>query len=355
VQSADGTCARQPEEKVAEASNPPERMFRDGKRSMAPRSMEVSVLGRIGYDLFAVEHGRPLAEVEHFSRHLGGSSANIGVGLARLGLSVGIISRLGKDLLADYLLHFLDQEGVSTEFVRLVEGYSTSLSLSQVSPPDQFPQVFYRHRPADTQVVVGEEEVEFIRNSRMFVTNGTSLSASPAREATRLALRTAREAGVMTAFDIDYRASSWPSPEAAGKEASRALPWVDVVVGNEEECRLLTGEESPSRQVEKILEKGVRIVVRKLGSKGVEAHTKDERHVADPLPAQVVCTIGAGDGFAAGFLFALLKDLPLPQCLRFGNAVASIVVSRVSCSDAMPYFSELQSALQIAGFKTIRS
>jgi 5-dehydro-2-deoxygluconokinase len=355
VQSADGTCARQPEEKVAEASNPPERMFRDGKRSMAPRSMEVSVLGRIGYDLFAVEHGRPLAEVEHFSRHLGGSSANIGVGLARLGLSVGIISRLGKDLLADYLLHFLDQEGVSTEFVRLVEGYSTSLSLSQVSPPDQFPQVFYRHRPADTQVIVGEEEVEFIRNSRMFVTNGTSLSASPAREATRLALRTAREAGVMTAFDIDYRASSWPSPEAAGKEASRALPWVDVVVGNEEECRLLTGEESPSRQVEKILEKGVRIVVRKLGSKGVEAHTKDERHVADPLPAQVVCTIGAGDGFAAGFLFALLKDLPLPQCLRFGNAVASIVVSRVSCSDAMPYFSELQSALQIAGFKTIRS
>jgi 5-dehydro-2-deoxygluconokinase len=355
VQSADGTCARQPEEKVAEASNPPERTFRDGKRPMAPRSMEVSVLGRIGYDLFAVEHGRPLAEVEHFSRHLGGSSANIGVGLARLGLSVGIISRLGKDLLADYLLHFLDQEGVSTEFVRLVEGYSTSLSLSQVSPPDQFPQVFYRHRPADTQVIVGEEEVEFIRNSRMFVTNGTSLSASPAREATRLALRTAREAGVMTAFDIDYRASSWPSPEAAGKEASRALPWVDVVVGNEEECRLLTGEESPSRQVEKILEKGVRIVVRKLGSKGVEAHTKDERHVADPLPAQVVCTIGAGDGFAAGFLFALLKDLPLPQCLRFGNAVASIVVSRVSCSDAMPYFSELQSALQIAGFKTIRS
>jgi len=322
---------------------------------MAPRSIEVSVLGRIGYDLFAVERGRPLAKVEHFSRHLGGSSANIAVGLARLGLSVGIISGLGKDLLADYLLDFLRQEGVYTEFVRLVDGYSTSLSLSQVSPPDQFPQVFYRHRPADTQVVVGDEELRFIRNTRLFVTNGTSLSASPAREATRFALRTAREAGVTTAFDIDYRASSWPAPEAAGEEAFRALPWVDIVIGNEEECRLLTGEESSSRQVEKALESGVRILVRKLGSRGVEAHSKDGRHMSDPLPAEVVCTIGAGDGFAAGFLFALLKNLPLPQCLLFGNAVASIVVSRVSCSDAMPYLSELESALQTTGFKAIRS
>ncbi len=322
---------------------------------MAPKSIEVIVLGRIGYDLFAVEQGRPLAKVEHFSRHLGGSSANIAVGLARLGLSVGIISRLGKDLLADFLLDFLRQESVNTEFVKLVEGYSTSLSLSQVSPPDEFSQVFYRHRPADSQVVVGDEELRLIRNSRLFVTNGTSLSASPSREATRFALQTAREAKVTTAFDIDYRASSWSSPEAAGEEAFRALPWIDVVIGNEEECLLLTGEKSPVRQVEKILDSGVRIAVRKLGSKGIEVHTRDGSHAADPLPVQVVCTIGAGDGFAAGFLFALLKDLPLPQCLLFGNAVASIVVSRVSCSDAMPYLSELESALQTTGFKAIRT
>jgi 5-dehydro-2-deoxygluconokinase len=322
---------------------------------MPSKSIEVSVLGRIGYDLFAVEQGRTLASTEHFSRHLGGSSANIAVGLARLGLSVGIISRLGKDPLADCLLDFLRQEGVNTEFVGLVEGYSTSLSLSQVSPPVQFSQVFYRQRPADTQVVVGEQELKLVRSSRMFVTNGTSLSASPSREATRIALQSAREAKVTTAFDIDYRASSWSSPEAAGEEAFRALPWVDVVIGNEDECQLLTGEEKPAPQVEKILESGVRVLVRKLGSRGVEAHTKQERHAADPVPTQVVCTIGAGDGFAAGFLFALLGNLPLPQCLLYGNAAASIVVGRVSCSDAMPYLSELESAVQTIGFKTIRT
>src|SRR5947209_4023938 len=80
----------------------------------ATKSFDVCVLGRIGYDLYAVEQNRALAEVEHFSRHLGGSSANIAVGLARLGLRVAIISCVGKDLLADYLLDFLNREGINT-------------------------------------------------------------------------------------------------------------------------------------------------------------------------------------------------------------------------------------------------
>jgi len=118
--------------------------------------VDVCVLGRIGYDLYALEHGRPLAEVERFSRHLGGSSANIAVGLARLGHDVGIISSVGADALADYLLAFLKAEKVDTRFVRLVAGYNTSLCLTEVSPPDRFPQVFYRREPADTRVEVGK-------------------------------------------------------------------------------------------------------------------------------------------------------------------------------------------------------
>ena len=100
--------------------------------------MDVCILGRIGYDLYAVEHNRPLSEVRHFERQLGGSSANMAVGLARLGLKVGLISCIGKDLLADYLIGFLQQEGVDTKFVCLVEGFDTSLCLTEVSPPESF-------------------------------------------------------------------------------------------------------------------------------------------------------------------------------------------------------------------------
>ncbi|HEV2176275.1 MAG TPA: 5-dehydro-2-deoxygluconokinase [Terriglobia bacterium] len=309
------------------------------------KPLDAVVLGRIGYDLFAVEQNRPLAEVEHFSRHLGGSSANIAVGLARLGLSVGIISCLGEDQLADYLVGFLRREGVDTQCVRLVEGYNTSLSLAEVSPPDRFPQVFYRQLPADQRVSVGEAELEYVRRARMFVTNGTSLASSPSREATGTAAEAARAAGARVVLDVDYRSSSWPSPEHAGEQARKILPWVDVVIGNEDEVLILTGERNPSAQAKAVLSRGVELLILKLGSKGVEAYTQDRSFREEPSPAQVVSTIGAGDGFAAGFLFALSQNLPLPTCLRYGNAAAAVVVGRVSCSDAMPRLHELRAAI----------
>jgi|SRR5689334_5547932 len=307
--------------------------------------MNVCVLGRIGYDLYAVEHNRPLAQVEHFSRHLGGSSANIAIGLARLGLHVGIIGRLGNDFLADYLLGVLSREGVDTQNVRLVEGYSTSLCLTEVSPPDRFPQVFYRAKPADSQVVLGEAEMAYIQQARMFVTNGTSLCASPSRESTLRALSTAHAAGLCTVFDVDYRASSWPSSATAGEVARGALPCVEVLLGNEDELLLLTGESDASRQAVAAMSYGVKIVVCKLGAKGVMAHTREGSWSADPIPVDVVSTIGAGDGFAAGFLYALNHGFPLAECLRYGNAAAAVVVSRVSCSDAMPRLDEVTSLL----------
>lgn len=307
--------------------------------------MDVCVLGRVGYDLYAVEHNRPLAQVEHFSRDLGGSSANIAIGLARLGLRVGIIGCLGNDLLADYLLDVLSREGVNRQYVRLVEGYNTSLCLTEVSPPDHFPQVFYRSKPADSQVVLGEAELAYVRQARMFVTNGTSLCASPSRESTLRALSTAREAGMCTVLDIDYRASSWPSPASAGEVARNALQWVDVVLGNEEELFLLTGEYDASRQAEAALSHGVKIVVCKLGAKGVTARTHEGSWSASPIAVDVVSTIGAGDGFAAGFLYALDRGFPLEECLQYGNAAAAVVVSRVSCSDAMPRLEEVTKLL----------
>jgi 5-dehydro-2-deoxygluconokinase len=306
---------------------------------------DVCVLGRIGYDLYAVEQGRPLAEVEHFSRHLGGSSANIAVGLARLGRRVAIISSLGDDVLADYLIGFLDKEGVDARRVTRVAGYGTSLCLTEVSPPDRFPQVFYRHKPADSQVQVGQEELALVTRARLFVTNGTSLCASPSRESTSRALEAARAARVRTVLDVDYRPSSWSSPEEAGRAARGVLPYVDVVIGNEDEVALLTGEREPRAQVDAVLAAGVGLLVRKRGAEGVEAFTREVSAASPPLTVPVGSTIGAGDGFASGFLAALLDGRTLEDCLRYGNAAAAVVVSRVSCSDAMPYPSEVEAML----------
>lgn len=311
----------------------------------ATKSFDVCVLGRIGYDLYAVEQSRALSEVEHFSRHLGGSSANIAVGLARLGLRVAIISGVGNDLLADYLLDFLSRERIDITCVRLFQGHNTSLCLSEVSPPDRFPQVFYRSNPADSQVVLGATERDLIRQASMFVTNGTSLASSPARESTIEALKIARAAGLRTIFDVDYRSSSWTSPQEAGRVARGVLPWVDVILGNDEELSLLTDTNDTKGQVAAVLDAGTKLLIRKLGSKGVEAHSLQESCSAPPHPMRVTCAIGGGDGFAAGFLYALYRGQLLRDCLKYGNAAAAVVVSRVSCADSMPLLKELEQLL----------
>jgi 5-dehydro-2-deoxygluconokinase len=308
-------------------------------------NVDIWILGRIGYDLYAVEHNRPLSEVQHFQRDLGGSSANMAVGLSRLGLRVGIISAVGDDLLSDYLLPRLAQEGIDTHYVRRVRGYNTSLCLTEVAPPSGFHQVFYRARPADSQIVLSDEAATKLQQAKMFITNGTNLAETPARESAVRALEIAHQAKVTTVFDVDYRANSWASPSAAGDQARKVIGLVDVVFANEEELTLLTGTEDVNRQIDSVLSLGPKVLVQKLGARGVAAHTKGARHSAPSLTDNLVCAIGGGDGFASGFLYALYKGYELPRALEYGNAAAAIVVSRVTCSSAMPKLQEIEAHL----------
>lgn len=303
--------------------------------------IEVAVLGRIGYDLYSEEPNVPLPQVRRFSRYLGGSSANMAVGLARLGARVGIVGCLGADALSDFLLDFLRAEKVDTSRVKRAAGYLPSLCLTEVSPPGHFPQVFYRRDPADTQLEVDPSDLEYVASARMFVTNGTSLCASPSRESTYRALEAAKQAGCRVVFDVDYRAMSWRGPEDAGLAVRLALPMVGVLIGNDLELKLAAGVASLENAVAP-LRRCIPTLVSKLGDAGTRVYQGDSSVFLKPYKVDVVSTIGAGDGFASGFLYGLLRDLPVEECLHYGNAAAAIVVSRLSCSEAMPTLPEVE-------------
>jgi len=308
--------------------------------------MDIVILGRIGYDLYSEEPHVPLPQVRRFSRYLGGSSANMAVGLARLGAKVGIIGCLGNDSLSEFLAGFLKAERVDTSRVQTAPGYLPSLCLTEVSPPDRFPQVFYRRDPADTRLQVTDEDLRYIDASRMFITNGTSLCASPSRVSTYRALERARKSGCRVVLDVDYRAMSWPGPEEAGLAVRLALPFVDVLIGNELELTIVTGAGNLDEAVDRLRNASVPMLVSKLGDKGTRVWTGGESVFLAPYSVEVVSTIGAGDGFASGFLYALSKDLPAVECLHYGNAAAAIVVSRLSCSEAMPTLAEVEDIMR---------
>jgi 5-dehydro-2-deoxygluconokinase len=268
------------------------------------------------------------------------------VGLARLGAKVGMLSCLGTDSLSQFLINFLQSEGVDTTHVQTAPGYLPSLALTEISPPDRFPQVFYRRDPVDTRLEVTDADLDYVASGRMFVTNGTSLCASPSRESTYRALERAHQAGCRVVMDVDYRSMSWAGPKQAGLALRLALPFVDILIGNELELTLVAGEDNLDAAGEKLRRMGVPILVSKLGDQGTRVWVGNEPVFLAPYSVEVISTIGAGDGFAAGFLYGLLKELPVEECLHYGNAAAAVVVSRLSCSEAMPVLAEVEQIIR---------
>src|SRR5438876_2131875 len=186
------------------------------------------------------------------------------VGLARLGAKVGIVASLGNDILSEYLIQFLKSEKVDTGHVQTAPGYLPSLCLTEVSPPDKFPQVFYRRDPADTQVDLDAADLDYLASGSMFITNGTSLCASPSRESTYLALERAHSAGARVVLDVDYRSMSWRKPEEAGLAVRLAMPFVDVLIGNDLELKLIAGADSLEDAVAKLRTMRIPMLVSKL-------------------------------------------------------------------------------------------
>ncbi len=304
------------------------------------------VLGRAGYDLYSAEPGARLDQTRRFQAGLGGSSANIAVGLARLGWRVSMAAAVSRDAVGRFIQARLRAEGIRLDALQTVAGHASSLCLTQIAPPDGAEQVFYRGQPADAQLRWTPALLAALRTARggLFLTNGTSLCARPARTTTRQALAAARRAGMTTVLDVDYRASSWPSPAAAGRAAWAVLPQVDVLLANQTEMRLLAAGarrragESLARAART---RGVRVVVCKLGARGAVAYGPGGRVRCPAAEAEVVSTVGAGDGFAAGFLDGYARGWPLAECLARGNLSASWVVARVGCAEVMPRAADL--------------
>lgn len=315
-----------------------------------PVALRAVILGRAGYDLYSAEDGVPLDRVRRFTCGLGGSSANIAVGLARLGWRVRLAAALPDDAIGRFLRRRLAAEGIGLEALQTVAGRTASLCLTQIAPPQGAEQVFYRCHPADAALRWSPAIGAALRASRggVFLTNGTSLCAAPSRAATRRGLRQARLAGLTTVLDVDYRASSWPSLAAAGRAAWAVLPAVDLVLANEEEARGLAaaaGCRGAVAMARAALARGVRVMVLKQGAKGAAAYAADGRWQVAAAAVAVQSTVGAGDGFAAGFLDAYGRGCSLEDSLRHGHGAAAWVVARVGCAEVMPYARQLRTAL----------
>jgi len=309
---------------------------------------DVLTMGRIGVDVYPLQVGVSLREVQSFGKYLGGSPTNVAVAAARYGRRSAVITRTGQDPFGEYLHDALRGFGVDDRFVTAVPGLPTPVTFCEIFPPDHFPLYFYRYPKApDLEIRPEELDLASIRSARVFWVTTTGLSQEPSRGATLHALQARAKAGI-TVLDLDYRPTFWPSMEAARPWVQRALEHVTVAVGNLDECETAVGEREPRAAAQALADRGVEVVVVKQGPKGVLARDRRTEVEVPPVPVEVVNGLGAGDAFGGALCHGLLAGWDLERLMRFGNAAGALVASRLACADAMPDAAEVEAMLEEA-------
>ncbi|MFC8005146.1 5-dehydro-2-deoxygluconokinase [Streptomyces olivaceus] len=307
---------------------------------------DLITMGRIGVDLYPLQTGVPLAEVETFGKFLGGSASNVAVAAARLGRTSAVVTRTGDDPFAAYLHTALKEFGVDDRWVTPVAAYPTPVTFCEIFPPDDFPLYFYRRPKApDLEIHPEELDLDAIRAASIFWMTGTGLSEEPSRTATLAALAHRAKSGT-TVFDLDWRPMFWADPDQARPHYAEALRHATVAVGNVAECEVATGVREPRACAEALLAAGVELAVVKQGPKGVLALHRDGRSAEmPPVPVDVVNGLGAGDAFGGALSHGLLAGWELEQIMRYANAAGALVASRLACSSAMPTGAEVDDLL----------
>ncbi len=310
---------------------------------------EVLTLGRVGVDIYPLQTGRGLEDVDTFGKFLGGSATNVAVAAARLGRRAAVVTRTGEDPFGRFVHKALREFGVDDRYVTAVAGLPTPVIFCEIFPPDDFPLWFYRNPKApDLEIRSEELDLGAIASAGVYWSTVTGLSQEPSRAAHHVAWL-ARKRKPHTILDLDYRPDFWPTREAARAEVRRALPQVTVAIGNKDECQVATGETEPYAAARALLAAGVELAIVKQGPNGVLGMTHDEAVEVPPIHVDVVNGLGAGDGFGGAVCHGLLSGWSLERILRFANATGAIVASRLECSTAMPTVDEVETMLGGSG------
>lgn len=316
------------------------------------RPFDLVLLGRVAVDFNPVDYFQPLEECTTFKKYVGGSPANIAVGAARHGLKIGFFARVSDDQLGDFVTHYFQKEGIDTSRIRRCEnGEKIGLTFTEILSRDESSILMYRNCIADLQLHPDDIDEEYIKNTKMLLISGTSLAASPSREAALKAVMLAKRFGTKIIFDVDYRSYSWKNMDEISIYYSMVAREADIIMGSREEFDLMEALIEPGRNDLQSAAywhaQNAKIVIIKHGKKGSTAYTVDGKHyTVRPFPVDALKSFGGGDGYGAGFLYGLYSGWDMYDCLEFGCAQASMMVAAHSCSEEMPQAEEIHAFIR---------
>jgi sugar/nucleoside kinase (ribokinase family) len=291
-----------------------------------------------------------------FSRFAGGADLNVAVALTRLSTAAIWASVLGDDPHGDYLADTAAGLGVGLALIRAPG--STAL-MFKAGGGDGDPEVLQVRQgtafAGHARAALTPELLTMTGISHVHLTGIALAVSAESRAAVGALLDAAESAGATISFDPNLRLNLWPDPDEMRAAINGIAGRSTIVLPGLDEGKLLTGRPEPEAIADFYLEAGAREVAVKLGAAGAQAWNGDGTAVSRPYRVNAIDTVGAGDGFAAGYLAAYLAGQDLQARIDQAGAVGALVTTRRGDLAAMPTRSELDAFLaDVAGLEPTR-
>lgn len=295
---------------------------------------DITVIGNAIIDVLAKPVSAGIFEsgsqpVEKIKLAFGGDALNEAVVLTRLGKKADLISKVGKDEAGSRVLGFLKDSGIAVDKVTVENGLDTSINIVFI---DEQGERYFLTNPTGSQRKFAETDIYPYLDSLKDIVSFASIFVSPLLDIPamkRLFIKIKKKPDRILVADLT-KAKKGECLE----DIAELLPYIDYILPNEDEISLLTGEKDPYVNAKLLIESGASCVVIKCGGKGCIIRTREEMYHIPAYPVKnCIDTTGAGDSFAAGFLWALSESLPLIECGCFACAVASCTVECIGATD----------------------
>jgi len=312
-----------------------------------PAAFDVALFGEAMLLLVADRPG-PLEDAQSFYKRTAGAETNVAIGLSRLGLKVGWASRLGTDSMGRALLAAMRAEGIDCSHVITDATQRTGFQFKGRVTDGSDPPIEY-HRKGSAASHMGPADVDeaWLRSARHLHATGVFAAISDTSlQAALKSMDVMRAAGRTISFDTNLRPTLWSSTETMRHWVNELAARADWVLPGIEEGLLLTGHSKPEDVAKFYRERGAKLVVVKLGAEGAyyDSDLAGTGRI-DGFPVkEVVDTVGAGDGFAAGVVSALLEGRSVPDAVRRGAWIGARAVQVLGDTEGLPTRAQLDEA-----------
>ncbi len=307
---------------------------------------EVVTLGEPLIQMNAVSTG-PIRHVVYFEKHVAGAEANFAVGATRMGLTSGLIARVGDDEFGRCILMTLRGEGVDTSQIEVDKSAPTGVYFIQRGYPRLGKSIMFYYRKGSAASKLGPDDINpsYIKKAKLLHLTGiTPALSSSCKAACERALEIAHQSGVKVSFDTNIRRKLWSSEEAKTTLLGM-IPRTKILLTDPEDSQILVGDKNPGRAAKRLMEKGPSMVVMKLGSHGSIAFSGHSTVRQRAYIVPIIDPVGAGDAFAGAFVSGILKGWSIKKSLEAGSVAGALVATRRGDQENIPSIQDIQEFL----------